>query len=374
MSEANPLEQHMLNLINQERAAVGAPPLVFDGNLNQSSEQHSQWMLEQDQFQHAGDGGSTAQERMAEAGYPFEGAWRSGENIAFQSLRGEPGLLDDVEDLHNSLMNSPGHRANILNPEFTEIGIGLEEGVFTDSGRDFDSLMVTQNFATTDAVLDAPSTPPVDVPVVDAAPVVIAEIPVEPDPVPVVEDVPAPSFEEEAPDLLDEDIPEPIIAEAPAATEDVPPVIPVIDMADPIVIPVMEETPDPVTTPVSVPMAAPEPEPVVDGVVMEDPVPTEAPTFEAPFVDMMGPECPAPFMLTDDLVVQDTPPSAGPDVFVFSFEPIETPAQFIETVTDFLSDFFEFAFDQFEESAPDLADTAFDTGPLWLGEWIIELG
>ncbi|WP_299499801.1 CAP domain-containing protein [uncultured Roseobacter sp.] len=160
MSQANALEQLMLDLINAERAAAGVDPLTFDSDLNTSAEDHSTWMLEEDQFSHQGAGGSSPTARMQDAGFEFEGAWRSGENIGWQSERGAPGLEDDVEQIHESLMNSPGHRANILNPDFEEIGIGIERGDFT-SGSTFDSVMVTQNFATTDAVDDDDTVGPV---------------------------------------------------------------------------------------------------------------------------------------------------------------------------------------------------------------------
>ncbi|MFD2739114.1 CAP domain-containing protein [Sulfitobacter aestuarii] len=150
MSKANALEQQMLNLINVERAKVGAAPLTFDSNLNSSAEQHSQWMLERDTFSHTGEDGSNARERMADAGYVFEGNWRSGENIGWQSERGAAGLSDDVAQIHASLMDSPGHRANILNPGFKEIGIGIEQGDFT-KGSTYDAVMITQNFGTTSA-------------------------------------------------------------------------------------------------------------------------------------------------------------------------------------------------------------------------------
>ena len=159
MATVNALELLMLDLINAERAKVGAGPLTIDDDLTKSSEDHSLWMLQADQFSHTGVNGSSPHQRMITAGFDFEGNWTSGENIAFQSERGEPGLEDDVKDLHQSLMNSPGHRANILNPNFKEIGIGIERGDFTTGGGDFDSVMVTQNFARTDAV-DAPAPTP----------------------------------------------------------------------------------------------------------------------------------------------------------------------------------------------------------------------
>ena len=96
---------------------------------------------------------------MEDANFDFSGSWLSAENIAWQSVRGKPGLADDVVDLHRGLMNSPGHRANILNPDSEVIGIGIERGEY----KGWDGLFVTQNFARTDAPLRIDSrktTPP----------------------------------------------------------------------------------------------------------------------------------------------------------------------------------------------------------------------
>ncbi len=150
MSEANAAERQMLELINQERAAANLDPLVLDTRLNASSETHSEWMLEEDVFSHTGEGGSSAGDRMEDAGFDFEGSWTWGENIAWQSERGEEGISDDVEQLHDALMDSPGHRENILNPNFETIGIGIEVEDFDG----YDAVMVTQNFAATDAPLE----------------------------------------------------------------------------------------------------------------------------------------------------------------------------------------------------------------------------
>ncbi|MER8124904.1 CAP domain-containing protein, partial [Acinetobacter baumannii] len=81
-----------------------------------------------DTFSHTGAGGSTPTDRMVAAGYQLTGSWTTGENLAWQSLRGAAGIQDDVADLHVGLMNSPGHRANILNGNFREVGIGIETG------------------------------------------------------------------------------------------------------------------------------------------------------------------------------------------------------------------------------------------------------
>ncbi|MEJ6394376.1 CAP domain-containing protein [Gymnodinialimonas sp. 2305UL16-5] len=147
MSQANAAELLMLSFINEERTARGLDSLDMNNRLNESSEEHSQWMLETDTFAHRGDGGSSATQRIQEAEYDLEGSWRTAENIGWQSERGAPGIEDDVRDIHASLMNSPGHRANILNPELEDIGIGIEVGAFDG----FEAVMVTQNFATSDA-------------------------------------------------------------------------------------------------------------------------------------------------------------------------------------------------------------------------------
>lgn len=179
MSQASDVELLMLDLINEERTSRGLEPLTINNNLNASSEDHSRSMLDNNSFSHRGVDGSSATERMVDAGYDLEGSWRTGENIGIQSLRGEPGIADDVEDVHISLMNSPGHRANILNPDFDEIGIGVELGDFTyDSGARLDSVMITQNFGRTDAETSDPA--PV-APVADTAETVAVTAPAEDD-------------------------------------------------------------------------------------------------------------------------------------------------------------------------------------------------
>ena len=155
MSNANALELGMLALINDERAAAGLDPLRLITTLNAAAENHSLWMLETDTFSHAGADGSTPSDRMEDAGYPFEGASLALENIGWQSARGAEGFEDDVAQVHAGLMSSPGHRANILNPNAEDIGIGIEIGTFSGSGGDFEAVMVTQVFGTTDADLSA---------------------------------------------------------------------------------------------------------------------------------------------------------------------------------------------------------------------------
>jgi len=171
MSIASKVERLMLDLINEARADVGLDPLKLALDLNESAEDHSAWMLRQDKFSHTGVGGSSAGDRMEDAGFDFTGSWSWGENIAWQSERGSGGIADDVENLFRSLMNSAGHRANILSASYDYVGIGVERGDYNG----WDAVMVTQNFASTGArvALDTGtggSTP--NTPTVNSAPVV----------------------------------------------------------------------------------------------------------------------------------------------------------------------------------------------------------
>ena len=187
MSQANEAERFMLDLINAERAAVGLDAVILDTRLNDSSEDHSSWMLDTSTFAHQGAGGSSAGDRMSAADFDFSGSSGWGENIAWQSARGEPGILDDVTALHQGLMNSPGHRANILSSDFEALGIGIEVGNF----EGFEAVMITQNFAYTDAELapDTGTTPPVVETPVTPAMVSIPEPETPIDPAPVLDPV-----------------------------------------------------------------------------------------------------------------------------------------------------------------------------------------
>jgi hypothetical protein len=180
MSIATVYERQMLDLINADRAAHGLAPVQLELRLNASSDIHSSWMNASDVFSHTGAGGSSATQRMKDAGFDFSGRWASGENLAWQSERGADGISDDVADLHIALMNSPGHRANILSPKFELVGIGIVEGVF----RGMDGVMITQNFARTDAevfldpgIAPHPAEPPVAEPPAQIAAPAVPEPP-----------------------------------------------------------------------------------------------------------------------------------------------------------------------------------------------------
>jgi serralysin len=143
MPQATAYEQLMLELVNAARRKTGAQPLAFNSALNGSADAHSSWMIAKDIFSHTGSGGSTPTQRMTKAGYKFTGSWASAENIAWASIRGPSGYQDEVQLLHKNLMNSPGHKANILNANFREIGIGFAVGAY----QGWTGAFVTENFA-----------------------------------------------------------------------------------------------------------------------------------------------------------------------------------------------------------------------------------
>ena len=127
----------------------GSSRLKIEAHLNASAQSHSEWMGETGTFSHSGENGSTATDRIEEAGFPLTGSWQTAENIAYVSVTGE---LDagEADRMHEGLMESAGHRANILDPNAAYVGIGLSVGNITLDGADQEVVFLTQNFADTD--------------------------------------------------------------------------------------------------------------------------------------------------------------------------------------------------------------------------------
>ena len=121
-------EDRMLELVNQERSRAGLGALSVDPTIREVARAYSIDMFRRGFFSHVDLDGATPFDRMRRGGVRFSGA---GENLA---------LAPTVDVAHQGLMNSPGHRANILNGRFRRIGIGAASGGM--HGR-----MFTQNFA-----------------------------------------------------------------------------------------------------------------------------------------------------------------------------------------------------------------------------------
>ncbi|MGW4497312.1 CAP domain-containing protein [Micromonospora sp. NPDC004336] len=106
--------REVVNLVNAERAKAGCGALSVDSKLMTAAQRHSQDQADHRNMSHTGSDGSDAGDRLDRVGY----AWRTyGENVAWNQKT--PAAVMDA------WMNSPGHRANILNCAFTEIGVGV---------------------------------------------------------------------------------------------------------------------------------------------------------------------------------------------------------------------------------------------------------
>ena len=121
-------EARMLDLLNEERTSRGLKPLRLDATIVPVARAHSRDMFERSYFAHQSPDGLTPFDRMRRGNVRFRVV---GENLAFAS---------SVERAHDGLMKSPGHRENILRPEFGRVGIGAVRGSFFGT-------MFTQNFA-----------------------------------------------------------------------------------------------------------------------------------------------------------------------------------------------------------------------------------
>ncbi len=106
-------EAQLLELVNQERAKVGLPALTMDPDLVPVGRAHATEMFVQGYFAHESPSTGDPFDRLAAADIHYLTA---GENLAF---------APDLQMAHQGLMNSPGHRANILSPKFGRVGMAV---------------------------------------------------------------------------------------------------------------------------------------------------------------------------------------------------------------------------------------------------------
>ncbi|HZJ57100.1 MAG TPA: CAP domain-containing protein [Clostridia bacterium] len=105
----------MLDMVNQERIKAGLKPLAWDSDLANVAQVKAKDMSDNNYFDHNSPTYGSPFEMMKKFGITYRAA---GENLA-----GSGG----VDRAHVGLMNSEGHRKNILNPNFTHLGIGVEK-------------------------------------------------------------------------------------------------------------------------------------------------------------------------------------------------------------------------------------------------------
>jgi len=111
------IEKEVARLVNEERAKAGLAPLTLESKLSDVARAHSKDMAINTFFDHTNLRGESPFDRMHSAGITYRTA---GENIAAGQVSAEEVMI--------SWMNSPGHRANILNPDFKYIGVGYYKG------------------------------------------------------------------------------------------------------------------------------------------------------------------------------------------------------------------------------------------------------
>jgi uncharacterized protein YkwD len=121
------LEAQMLVLVNTARQKEGLKPVKADPEIAVVARKHSADMFSRGYFSHTSPEGKSPFDRINEEKIRY---YTAGENLA---------LAPTLQIAHEGLMNSPGHRANILRSSFGRVGIGILDG-------GIHGLMITQNF------------------------------------------------------------------------------------------------------------------------------------------------------------------------------------------------------------------------------------
>ncbi|MFI0787662.1 CAP domain-containing protein [Streptomyces lydicus] len=106
----------ILELVNNERAKAGCSPLTLNAKLTKAAQDHSKDMASHGNMSHTGSDGSDPGARITRAGYHWSAY---GENIAYG--------YSSPESVMKGWMASPGHKRNILDCSFKEIGVGLAQ-------------------------------------------------------------------------------------------------------------------------------------------------------------------------------------------------------------------------------------------------------
>jgi uncharacterized protein YkwD len=114
-AEAKVFETQIFEQLNQEREKTGLPALEWNDQAAQAARTHARAMVENGKLSHQFPGERSLPERIGATGVRFTLA---AENVA---------RTEYVEDVHLALMSSPGHRANMLNPGYNAVGIGVVE-------------------------------------------------------------------------------------------------------------------------------------------------------------------------------------------------------------------------------------------------------
>jgi len=146
------IELLILEYTNQERTSRGLNELRWDDDLSKIARKHSQDMAENDYFSHTNLDGDGPSERAKKQGYDtykeLGGGWYTdgiGENIGMMptgNVEGKGYVSNDPDSIAKaqveSWMDSQGHRANILDPDYDKLGVGVSyDGLYYISTQDF---------------------------------------------------------------------------------------------------------------------------------------------------------------------------------------------------------------------------------------------
>lgn len=159
----------LISLTNQSRIALGLNPLTVNSKLTTAAQNKAQDMLENDYFNHTSPDGTTPWKWIKESGYSYIYA---GENLAMDFI--------SAEATHNAWMASDTHQANILNPNYKEIGMAALCGEFQEKS----TCIVVQMFGATSSQVATPkptlATPPPTLPEVQPSQEVVPATEVTP--------------------------------------------------------------------------------------------------------------------------------------------------------------------------------------------------
>lgn len=110
----------VIQLTNLQRYDFGLPPLTENTQLDQSASRKLQDMFKKGYFDHVSPSGANIEYFIGSVGYRYIAI---GENLAL-------GNFADDQSLIQAWMNSPGHKANILNKKYTDIGVAVGKGMY----------------------------------------------------------------------------------------------------------------------------------------------------------------------------------------------------------------------------------------------------
>ncbi len=166
----------LTTLTNKEREEINLPALTSNELLNRAAQMKAEDMASRGYFAHTSPDGLTPWYWLQEVGYSYQSA---GENLAVNFF--------ESKDVSNAWMNSPTHKANIVKPNYTEIGIGVANGIY--EGRH--TVFVAQFFGTpftyasTNKTAEVTPTPVTPTPVVKTTPTPKPIVTPKPTPKPV---------------------------------------------------------------------------------------------------------------------------------------------------------------------------------------------